>query len=611
MTFVTEQVKPSSWKIILVELDIPFESAFLINYEAGIWFREMSRLIARTSSFTLFGTYASDNPTNQIYQIESARVGNIPYQKVTSLANLRITNKSFYYDIATTNIYFHFDNFSRPGLLGEISIGVVTGYASTTKSDGTSYYNDIYYDPRVKSIPSLSKRKDPTFFGKLQFQGGSIKLDNIDGALDILKDQDIFGQAVRVKFGYDGIAYSEFRQIFQGFIDDISWGRSEFDLKITDIRKNLETPIPKNLFNTTDYPDLDADDKSKPIPIAYGVIRGGKAIFVEETVASSKFKFKYMDTEFYSATALTQVYVDGVGVSADSSDLTTGTFILDTSVWSGDGEVTVDFTGANVTDGFDILKDILDKYANMPFIADLFNTTEWTAEETNSRTQGVYIGDRKKIFEIIEEISVSDDALFFVQDDGKLTARIFDSNRTPVKTLESYDWANEPSFSQPSSEFLSSVRIKYSKNHSSGRFKSITDVTAEDEAFARYKKLKERDIETTLVNEADAIAKGGVIMDRSKKVEDTVTRKLYFNHVDLEIMDFIIADHSRETETEDWAEYEITGISKQALKGEMSLTMKRIRDFTPSEGNQYQQGNIFIQHVYGYTVPGVTINLGD
>jgi hypothetical protein len=90
-------------------------------------------------------------------------------------------------------------------------------------------------EPRVKSIPSIKKSKDPTFFGKLQFQGGSIKLDNADGFFDDFKNKDIYGQAVRIKYGFDGIAYSEFRQIFQGFIDDISWNRKDFTIKVVDL----------------------------------------------------------------------------------------------------------------------------------------------------------------------------------------------------------------------------------------------------------------------------------------------------------------------------------------------------------------------------------------
>jgi hypothetical protein len=101
MTFATEKEKPQSWKIALVEIDLPQDSELFGNYSAGVWFRQMSRLVARTSNFSLFGTYASDNPDNVIYQIESIRVGNVPYQKVDSLTDLDVTAKAFYYDVST------------------------------------------------------------------------------------------------------------------------------------------------------------------------------------------------------------------------------------------------------------------------------------------------------------------------------------------------------------------------------------------------------------------------------------------------------------------------------------------------------------------------------
>lgn len=580
MSFDTEKQKQSSWKIILVEIDLPRDNNILINYQSGIWFREMSRLIPRTNDFSLFGTYAADNPNNTIFRVSSVSVNKEPYLNAGSFATMETTEESYYYNPETTELFIHALNNDNPFLIGDVVLGIVTGYSNTADSDNNIYYNGIAYDPRVLSIPTINKSRDPIFFGKASFPSGKITLNNADGEFDDYKDNNIFGQSIRTLMGFDGLDYDDFRKIATGYIDEFTWDRNKLSLGSKDIRKKLEVSLPTNLYTTTDYPDLQDDDKNKPIPIVYGPTRGGDCTFIEETVASSKYKFKFMDTEFYSATALTTVYIDGVSVSPDSSDLTTATFILDVSVWSGDGEVTADFTGANVTDGFDIAVDLFAKYSNLPYAASVYNTTEWASESAGSMTQAVYINEPKSIIDEVTKIMISDDAQLIPQDDGLLTARIYDEDRTPAKIIPDHVWMGPPKFKQSGTEFLTSVEIKYNKNHATGKFNRYVNRDYEDTVFDTYKKYKQKSIETNLVNSADAIALSNAIMSRASSTPDIVTRTINVEYIDIEIMDMIVANHARASKPADQAVYEVIGRKLKPLsRGETVLSMRRVKDY--------------------------------
>jgi hypothetical protein len=580
MAFENQQSK----KIVLYEYDRPVNmTSDLINYSAGIWQYTLTTSgVVVTDDNSNTGYYGYTNLV--FYNVQSVNVDGSQLIPVTSIAELYSQDGAFYYDYETTKIYIAFTDYEPP-LNKQIYISAVVGFAYNTDVD--MYFNGAYYDPRVSSIFGIKKSKDPLFYGLLKFESGTVKLINEDGELDDWRTRNLYRQATRLLVGEAGNTYAQYSKVFTGIIGNDSRTWDSLSVKVEDVRAGLSTPVPYNKFTTTDYPDLSDGNVDKMIPIAYGAIRNAPAFCLNENESGSPatYTFKFCDTEFNNATELTAAYVSGVSVSLSGStiDLIAGTFTL-TAAQVNDqfGDVTCDFTGANITNGVDIIKDLMLNYANTTYISALWDTTETAAAQAISRSTSLYIKDQIKLNKAIEKVCVDIDALFFAKDSGLYSIRIYDADRTPVKTIYKDEWIDEPQIDNNSDEFLTSVIINYNKDQSNDEYYTYEETAYIDDAYAIYKSKQSKTIETGLTTESAAILKAQTIMDRSKLVQDVVKRSTKFQNYDLEIMDFVICDpRCRKTGTEVPAVWEVIGINKDLTNFEIQLTLQYIKTYTP------------------------------
>lgn len=151
--------------------------------------------------------------------------------------------------------------------------GVTRGYSF---NEFTPVGSTIPYQGRIKSIFSLTKDRDPMFFGKMAYQGGTISLINGDGEFDQyaadagfvplvfdgswvydgsqtwdgVKIPGIYGGVIRVKFGYADIDISTYATIYTGYIDSLSIDEETFSITVRDKRKKLDTEIQHSWINT-------------------------------------------------------------------------------------------------------------------------------------------------------------------------------------------------------------------------------------------------------------------------------------------------------------------------------------------------------------------------
>lgn len=597
----------SSKKIVLYEYDKPVDmTSDLLNYSAGIWKYTLTPGdITVTDDNGNTGYYSYNNLV--FYNVQSVNVDGFQLIPVGSISALYTQSGAFYYDYATTKIYIAFTDYEPP-LNKQIYISATVGFAYNT--DTNMYFNGAYYDPRISSIFSIKKSKDPLFYGLLKFESGTVKLINEDGELDDWRTRNLYRQAARILVGESGNTYSQYSKVFTGIIGNDSRTWDSLSVKVEDVRAGLSTPVPYNKFNTTDYPDLADGNVDKMIPIAYGAIRNAPAFCVNEDEAGSPatYTFKFCDTEFNNATELTAAYVAKVAVSLSGStiDLTAGTFTL-TAAQVNDqfGDVTCDFTGANITNGVDIIKDLMLNYANTTYISALWDTTETAAAQAISRSTSLYIKDQIKLNKAIEKVCIDIDALFFAKDSGLYSIRIYDAGRTPVKTIYKDEWIDEPQIDNNSDEFLTSCIIKYNKDQSEDEYYTYEETAYIDDAYAIYKSKQSKTIETGLVTEANAILKAQTIMDRSKLVQDVVKRSTKFQNYDLEIMDFVICDpRCRVTGTEVPAVWEVIGINKDLTNFEVQLTLQYIKTYTPvvTTYSALTDGTDFITDESGNTI---------
>ncbi|HUW31571.1 MAG TPA: hypothetical protein VM223_08150, partial [Planctomycetota bacterium] len=233
-TFAELAQRPDSTKIVLLELDIGREWDFWVNSALAVYKVNFDGTYPEISSFT--GGYE----TLEITRIGSVKVDGMSLSPVASPADVNANDSSFHYDGATKTLYVHAPGGDRPSIrmvfIGE-AVGV-TNHAS--KRNQWAVYGGFPYEARLTAVPNVARTKDPTFFGKIHFEGGRATVRNDDGAFDLFaEDQDLFGNAARILLGFDDLPYSEFRPIFSGFVDDVQVGPSEFSVQIQDKREQL------------------------------------------------------------------------------------------------------------------------------------------------------------------------------------------------------------------------------------------------------------------------------------------------------------------------------------------------------------------------------------
>jgi microcystin-dependent protein len=103
-------------------------------------------------------------------------------------------------------------------------------------------------------------------------------------------------------------------------------------------------------------------------------------------------------------------------------------------------------------------------------------------------------------------------------------------------------------------------------------------------AFDRFKTYNEKEFKTLLTNSTTASELSEKILERTADIYPTITRKTKTQNIDLEIMDFVVANHERYSEDSDKRLYEIIGITKSMFPtAEVTLVMREVRDYSEED----------------------------
>jgi hypothetical protein len=573
-------------KIILFEYDKTLDRTELLNEEAGIWTWKFVNTVTTVDDDNgNTGYYEYQNSIE--YIIKSLKVDGVFYSKTTSLADCRATDSSFYYDLVNFNLYIHFADFEPP-LNQNISYGGAVGYSKLPNNIRQPYFNDFYYDPRLLEVSGLSKSVDPLFFGLLQYSSGSVTLFNNDGNFDDWRSRNLYGQPARILVGDIEDDYNDFESVYEGFIADDSRTFEEFTITLEDPRRALTQPVATNLLTTTDYPDLKDEFQNTVKPVAYGSIKNApaKCLNSEETPTPTYYTFLICDTEFNLVSSLDNIYVDGILTAiTGTADLLAGTFTMTAGSVSGNlDNVTIDFTANSISNGANIIKDLLDNYDLKPFVPSFWDITEVDEAELLCRDTSLYIDNGStSLSEAIESVLIDIDGRFFVKNNGLYTLRIYSESRTPnEKEIENDEWMESPEIFNNGSEYLSSAIVTYLKDISSGSFLTYEDTTFQSEAFERYKRYKTATFETNLVTLAAAQEKAQTIMNISKEVQDVVVRRTSWDNFGIEPSDFVVASPaSRLNNNSSRGIYEVLTVENNLIDFDLSLSLRYVKDADP------------------------------
>jgi len=570
MSFNENLEKTSSSKITLIEIDSPLQVIW-VNKQPGIWQTTISpgsELVADDN-----GNFGYWDGRNSLYfNIGSLNVGGEIYTEVADLATVITTEKSWFYDTDTTIIYVQFADFNPPEFYSTKAPGAVIGFTYGEDKVNDNYFEDIYYIPSVKSIPNLSKKKDSLFFGLLQYQGGTITFNNEDGFFDNFATLDLYGQPVRIRLSFEGLAYSESLLVYSGKVEDFTHDFATFKLKIADVRKLLSRKLPIKVFDSTTYPNMDSKLIGTPIPLIFGSVIGVPAY------RTSAGNWQFADTTFNSILATIDVYDKDGNTFAHGGVETDGTFTgADTT-----DKLYLDCEQSSVANGLDIISDILENYENVTFNSSNYDVVEWTQEKNSVLDEGIFIGKGNLMssVDVIEQDCTDNQGVFDVLADGKFTFRSYNPNKTPIFEIFEDELLDDPSIKYDSEEYLSSVKVEYSMDWLNKDPEIFTNSDFEGEVFGRYRQYKERTFETALTSETDAETLTDSIMELSKFIFPIIKLTTKIQNINMRILDNILYTCKRQNGSIiiPRSRYQVLGINLNLSNYEMSITIKQIAE---------------------------------
>ena len=577
--FDTLAQKANTQKVVLLEIDIGEIQDFLTNHAAGVWFVNFDVNYPNIDSSLLVGVEAQD-----IELVGSVAWDGVQLAQVSSVAEVETTDSSFFF--SDPELYIRGVNGNSPAG-HSVLIGVSTGLANFVRT-----FNNQTYEARVLSVPSIGRSKDPVFFGKVSFDSGAVTVDNNDGRFDEFgEDNDVFGNAARLRLGFDDLPFSEYRVVFSGFVESLAIGRSTMVVQIQDQRKALQRAVGLNVFNLTDYPDLDPDNVDNVIPLAYGTVKNAPCTVLNELEGGTPSWTVKLADPIHDITSVTEVRVEGVAVTPTATDLTLAEVTLANGDFSPGDEVTADFVGyeesaSTITNGLDVIKDLLTEFFPIEFDSNFFNVPEWNAATLLAPDVGLWVGVSTPVIDLIEDISDTIFGSFIVEDGGTFTYRIFDdpgSSAITFRREEILDW--EPIDYDPS-ESITSTLVGYDRDLSTGRFLLLEDRSQETTLQSTLNLLREGQFDTLLFTAGDAQDFSDTVLELQGLIRKIVEFTVKMQAIDIEVGDFINAQLDRPTTTALGFVYgEVLGIDRNLSAFEITITLriiKRIEDPQPT-----------------------------
>src|SRR3990167_4169615 len=235
MTFSQYAAQSVADARVLVELDIGVPNTQWICHGAGIWVVDSNNLYYWVDSSLVDGFTAQN-----FAGIGSMHVDGAQQTRTTSMLALVAATEAFYYDASTEKLWIHIINHDEPSL-HTIWIGVIYGYSF---DEFTPMGGGQLYEGRLMGAPSISARRDPLYFGRISFGGGTITLANGDGEFDTwAEDNDIYGNEARIYLGYADLDVTEYQRLYTGYIENVVVSEEIMDMAIADRRKQLTAPI--------------------------------------------------------------------------------------------------------------------------------------------------------------------------------------------------------------------------------------------------------------------------------------------------------------------------------------------------------------------------------
>lgn len=560
---------PGVWKTTLYWIEGELTSS--ISYGKGTWGNGLYGIINGDSLPVTENTY--------FFKIGSLIVNEIFYTEKSSKDLVQDDTYSYYFDVTTQILYVNSDNLYMRDPNINMILSNVPGYSNK------AHLFDRFYEPRIKSVPNLSISRDNLFNKVVQFNGGTVVLNNKDGEFNNFGDLNVYGQVVSIKYGGDDLDYDDYKEVYTGFLESWSGDGENFSLTINDERKNLQLQIPTNYYEEAIYPNLSEFGFGIAIGIGYGDVRRAIAVCTNEgDTSAATYNFKFVDTTLHEIQSIDNVYVNGIEKAYSNDSTENGTFDLtgDTATFMPGNIVSVSFHGY-VTDGdtlidnpMDIIEDLLSIYADIPYDSDNFNTTAWNTLRASDDTQvALYVKEEKTLISILTSLAQAMLGTFIVEGDGRFNIKVFDPSSSSSKTIYYREIIGVVKETPSFNEYINSCRVGYRRDYSSTSHAYFINTDDQAALKTKFRQNKQQVFKTLISNATDASSLSDNIMQLYGGVFNKYVITTKLQTLELELEDIITVQVRKNN---DGTFKEVTGVivgkTLDLTNGLIKITLK-------------------------------------
>jgi hypothetical protein len=494
----------------------------------------------------------------------------INYLQKDTLADIRSQPQSFYFDYGNQILYVHVGHKSSPES-SNFQLGKSRGLCDKK----AVYIDNIFFEPLVKSIPSLAQQQDIFNYDALAFINGTIEAMNESGIFDDVLTSPIFGNDVQIYYledhsNIDDYSFEDLIPIAGLYVENYSLSLKSFKIKVQDKRKALNVNIPIDTFTAVAYPNIVDDLAGTPIPLDYGTIRSQKAICTNGKLTSGVVTYRQALT--LTSLGTVQVKINDVWTTKTPtvSSPSTGEFTL--AAADGRNGTTpyecrvLGSVGIANAVASDIIKDLNYRALGIAFDASNYNLAEWAAESASLSSIGIAFEKTVTLFNAIKEVQSGANYGFRyeISPTGKRTIRIDNWNREVSRHIpkEHILDVDELETETLGDLLAAEIVIKYAKDYKENSYLTKSGKSQYDYVKDTYRQTPSVEIETSLTNATDAAARALYEATRYKDIVRSVSATIMGREfLDLRIYEvvtieltpgFVNLDTSKISGTREW-----------------------------------------------------------
>jgi hypothetical protein len=537
----------------------------------------------------------TDSYPDRAIQFSNFIVDQKEYLTATSLDDCFSRDHSYYQD--DYYVYVHFDYHYPPYLFVSMRYGTIIGITNSSSiTFELAPSRRFLYKHGLREVSPIVESADPLTYSRMQFNAASYTLDNTLADFDAISD--IFGNEFSVRVGLKGQPYSQYKKLMQYYISNLSITLEQAILEVKDKRERLSVKIPSTQYTKEAYPHINDKQVGKVMQETYGKCLGVKGVCIDETDAytddAQSIEKTYRSFRFSrEITSITKIEVKMTDKREDmeewSKDNDEGwTVVKPVAVVIDDknypdgidcenGIIFLDYyhvlplknTLPDVTRGVydvradgvfneqqkpkDVIIDLLERYAGIPFHEDWYDMAEFTRELQNLPEIGLCIDKEQDVFAVIEQIQNGSLLGFqFMAKFNVFSARLDNPNRPESFEIKRHDILNlqEVTINWNADLYASYTDIKYNRSYTPNKdtdeYQHVIDKSIREQMLERYRIEKVLEVETILPDEASAALKGKLLLEDFLKLRPVISGIQLFGMIwfDLQLYDTGYIDFS-------------------------------------------------------------------